>query len=106
MKQKKIDKVLIEAQTFKILRSADKRCYIYQEWKVGINPKTGQLSTGYWSIVGYYGQLSDLVIYLLNRHIEVPLGTLENQMKDLLIEVKRVEKSILSQLIETEKELA
>lgn len=104
MKQQKIDKILIEAKTFKILKSADGRCYIYQEWKVGINPKTGELSTGYWSLVGYYGKLQDLVIYLVNRHIEVPEGTLQNQMKDLLTEIKRIEKSILSQLTELERE--
>jgi len=92
-------KVLVEAETFKITRSGDDRCWIYEQWLVGgIDKKTKQPSPGYWYTVGYYGQLSDLVIYLVNRHIEVPAGTLQNQIGDLIIEVKRVEESILSQL--------
>lgn len=96
---------LIQAKTFQILRSSDAKCFIYQHWvKGGTNPKTQEKVEDHWSTIGYYGKLSDLVIYLLNRHIEVPKGTLENQMKDLLIEIKRIEKSILSQLTEAEKE--
>jgi hypothetical protein len=90
---------VVECETFKITRSGDGRCWIYEQWRVGgIDRKTGKVSEGNWYTVGYYGQLSDLVIYLVNRHIEVPDGTLQTQMKDLLIEVKRVESSILEQL--------
>jgi len=91
--------ILVECETFKITRSGDGRCWIYEQWLVGgVNNKTGLASPGYWSVVGYYGQLSDLVIYLVNRNIELPDGTLQTQIKDLLAEMKRVEKSILSQL--------
>jgi len=94
---KKADRILINASTFRIIRES--RFYTYQQWVVGgIAPQTGEKADDHWADVGYYGKLSDLVIYLVNNHIEVPDGTLQTQIKDLLAEIKRAESSILEQL--------
>lgn len=99
---KKEDLVIINAETFRIRRSGDKRCFIYEEFIKGYDKGDTKVSD-HWHTVGYYGQLSDLVLYLTNRHIETPEGTLQTQMIELLNEIKRVEKSILKQLEECAK---
>ncbi len=93
---KKADEI-INAETFRIIK--EPRYYTYQQWVTGgINPQTGKKADDHWRDIGYYGKLSDLVIYLVNNHIEVPDGTLQTQIRELLTEIKRVEKSILEAL--------
>lgn len=88
----------IDGNTFRIIR--EPKYFTYQQWVVGgIKPQTaGERADDHWRDVGYYGKLSDLVIYLVNNHIEVPEGTLQTQIGELLTEIKRVEKSILEAL--------
>jgi len=64
----------------------------------GIKRGTRKQSQDHWQLIGYYGKFSDLVIYLVDQQIQVPEGTLENQIPALIAEIKRVEKSILRQL--------
>ena len=98
MKEKQ-GKVLVETDTFKIRRSGDKKCWIYEEWRTGgVNQTTGQPSPGLWYPVGYYGKLEDLAIYLLNRQIEVPESTGQQQIVDLRAEVKAAEERIAEAL--------
>ena len=90
---------LVQNDRFKITRSGDERCWIYEEWLAGgISRKTGQPSPGYWHTVGYYGSPEDLAKYLLRRQIEVPEGTLQTQLKDLLAEIKAAEARIVEGL--------
>ncbi len=87
----------INADTFRIIKES--KYYTYQQWVTGgIKPQTGEKADDHWRDVGYYGKLSDLVIYLVNNHIEVPDGTLQTQIKELLVEIRRVEKAILEVL--------
>jgi len=84
---------------FRIIRSPDKKCWIYQEFVPGgIHPVTKERGPDKWEIVGYYGKLEDLAIYLLNRQIEVPEGTLQEQIKGLRAEVKAAEARIAESL--------
>lgn len=92
------DLAVLQASSFRVLRSEDKRNWVLQLWKMGINPKTGQIGKGYWDTEGYYGKLKDLTRSLIGKNIQVPEGNLETQLSDLLAEIKRVELSISEQL--------
>lgn len=84
---------------FRIIRSPDKKCWIYQEWiPGGVHPVTKEPGPDKWEVVGYYGQLSDLAIYLLNRQIEVPQSTGQQQIIDLRAAVKAAEARIAEAL--------
>lgn len=81
------------------IRRIDQYSWGLEFWVTdSIDQKTGKPAKDHWKIVGYYDKLSDLVIYLVDKSIQVPEGTIENQVKDLIAEIKRVEKSILNQL--------
>ena len=83
---------------FRITRSTDKKNWQFEEWSTEVYRKTGKPSPGYWRVIGYYGKLEDLAIYLLNRQIEVPEGTLQEQIKGLRAEVKAAEARIAESL--------
>lgn len=76
--------------SFRVTRLSDKRTWVLEE--------KGIKGGNSWLLVGYYGKLEDLAITLLNRQIEVPEGTLQNQVKDLLAEIKAAEKRIAEEL--------
>ena len=77
----------------------DKRNWTLEELiPGGLHPTTGRRGPDKWAKVGYYGSLEDLAKYLLRHQIELPDGTLQNQIRDLLIEIRRAEQSILEQL--------
>lgn len=83
---------------FRIARY-DARNWVLEEFLPGgLHPVTRQQGKGKWEAVGYYGKLEDLAIALLNRQIEVPDGTLQNQVKDLLVEIQAAEIRIAEEL--------
>ena len=91
--------VLIETEEFKISRSGDKRCWIYEEWtKGGIHPTKKTISQDHWVTIGYYGSLEDLAKYLLRRQIEVPKSTGYQQIKDLIAATKVAEIRIIQEM--------
>lgn len=99
-KMKSTDKVVRTFENYRIARSDDKRNWILQEFQEGgIWRKTGQKGQSKWVDLGYYGQLKHLIEALLHRSIEVPNApSLDEQLKAILEELKRVEKSLLEQM--------
>lgn len=83
---------------FRISHS-DKRNWILEELTPGgLNPTTKEQGPDTWKTVGYYGSPEDLAKYLLRRQIKLPDGTLQNQLKDLLVEIKAAEARIVQEL--------
>lgn len=64
----------------------------------GLHPITQQPGPDRWEIVGYFGKLSDLLIYLLNQQIAIPGGTLETQINNLLAELQAAEARVVATL--------
>lgn len=83
--------------SFRITRSNDKKCWILEE-PVTKPSRTGKVNNGNWRTIGYYGKLSDLAVYLLNRQIEVPAGTLAEQVPALIEAIKAAEMRIAETL--------
>lgn len=90
---------VLTTKSFRIQRASDKKTWVYQE--AGKN-KEGILD--HWNTVGYYGKISDLVRYLVNREIGVPTSDSKEQLKEILAEIKRLEKSLATQIEEGLKE--
>lgn len=77
----------------------DKRNWTLEELTPGgLHPTTKERGPDKWAIVGYYGSPEDLARHLLKRQIEVPEGTLQTQLKDLLTELKAAEARIVEGL--------
>lgn len=77
----------------------DKRNWTLEELiPGGLHPTTKERGPDKWEIVGYYGSPEDLARHLLKRQIELPEGTLQTQLKDLLAEVKAAEARIVEAL--------
>lgn len=90
--------------TFRIVRP-DKKNWVLEEWAAGgINRKTGLPSPGYWKTFGYYGKIEDLAKYLLNHQIELPDGTLQNQVRDLLAGLDQLEARLVQEIRAAEPE--
>jgi len=90
--------IFVSCEAFRILRSPDKKCWIYQEWTMGgIKTGTGKRGPDHWATVGYYGKLEDLAIYLVNRQIkapDIPFGS----VVELRAEIKAAEARIAEEL--------
>jgi hypothetical protein len=80
----------------------DKRNWTIEQFvQGGSHPITKKRGPDKWEIIGYYGSPEDVAKYVLRHQIELPDGTLQNQIQDLLTEIERAEKSILEQLKKT-----
>ena len=90
----------MKAEKVRIRRSKDNRCWIVQELSQGINRKTGKMSEPYWKDSGYYGKVEDIVKALISQKIDVPDGTLIQQMKEFIAELKKVEKRLAEEIKE------
>lgn len=84
--------------SFRIRRPDERNWILEQLVPGGIHPTTRQPGQDRWEVVGYYGKLEDLARYLVDRQIEVPEGTLQDQIKGLLVELKAAEGRILEEL--------
>lgn len=84
--------------TFRVRRYNELN-WTLEEWiPGGLHPVTKQPGSGKWVITGYYGKLKDLAVYLLNRQIEVPEGTLGEQVPALIEAIKAAEVRIAETL--------
>lgn len=92
-------KVMIQLEKWQITQSSDKRNLTLQRFiKGSVNKRTGEPGPDHWVDVGYYGKLEHLVNALIHKEFEIPSGTLVNQLKDILVELKRVENSLVEQI--------
>ncbi len=80
---------------FRIARPDAKNWTLEELVPGGIHQRTKKRGPDKWRVIGYFGGLEDLLSHLINRQLEVPEGTLETQIRDLLAELKTVEERLL-----------
>lgn len=96
---KKTDKTIAQFEKFRISRFDERNLVLEELQEGGIWKATGQKAPDKWVVIGYYGKLEHIISTLINRSIDIPKSpALDEQLKAILAELKRVEKSLLEQM--------